>query len=362
MNLIVIKGLLKNTGVKIDTALSGVEALGLINTIRYDVIFIDHRMPNMSGIELLHIMNESEENKNVGVPVIALTANVVSGARDMYLKEGFTDYMSKPVDGARLEDMIVRLVPEEKINLLKPLENVSNSEKEKPRESEASSSNITIGTSNYGGTAVKSQGAKLNAEERFNKDVEGIDFDMAVQNCGGEDVLEEVLENFLINIDSKHDMIEKYYKEGDIRNYTIQVHSIKSSARLIGAMDISRRAASLEQNGMDENVDEINKLTPKFLEDLLTYKDKINTVLRKDGASKVYKPEIEINMLKDAFRSLEELVAAFDFDGADSIMDMLDEYSVPAEYQEVYDKLIQLMAAVDIDGLTALLKKVNAEN
>lgn len=362
MNLIVIKGLLKNTGVKIDTALSGVEALGLINTIRYDVIFIDHRMPNMSGIELLHHMNESEDNKNVGVPVIALTANVVSGARDMYLKEGFTDYMSKPVDGARLEDMIVRLVPEEKINLLMPLENVSNSEKEKSRESAASSSNIIIGTSNYGGTAVKSQGAKLNAEERFNKDVEGIDFDMAVQNCGGEDVLEEVLENFLINIDSRHDMIEKYYKEGDIRNYTIQVHSIKSSARLIGAMDISRRAASLEQNGMDENVDEINKLTPKFLEDLLTYKDKINTVLRKDGASKVYKPEIEINMLKDAFRSLEELVAAFDFDGADSIMDMLDEYLVPAEYQEVYDKLIQLMAAVDIDGLTALLKEVNAEN
>ena len=219
----------------------------------------------MSGIELLHLMNESEDNKNVGVPVIALTANVVSGARDMYLKEGFTDYMSKPVDGARLEDMIVRLVPEEKINLLMPLENVSNSEKEKSRESAASSSNITIGTSNYGGTAVKSQGAKLNAEERFNKDVEGIDFDMAVQNCGGEDVLEEVLENFLINIDSRHDMIEKYYKEGDIRNYTIQVHSIKSSARLIGAMDISRRAASLEQNGMDENVDEINKLTPKFL-------------------------------------------------------------------------------------------------
>jgi hypothetical protein len=127
-------------------------------------------------------------------------------------------------------------------------------------------------------------------------------------------------------------------------------------------MDISRRAASLEQNGMDENVDEINKLTPKFLEDLLTYKDKINTVLRKDGASKVYKPEIEINMLKDAFRSLEELVEAFDFDGADSIMDMLDEYLVPAEYQEIYDKLIQLMAAVDIDGLTALLKEVNAEN
>ena len=84
--------------------------------------------------------------------------------------------------------------------------------------------------------------------------------------------------------------------------------------------------------------------------------------MKKDGASKVYKPEIEINMLKDAFRSLEELVAAFDFDGADSIMDMLDEYLVPAEYQEVYEKLIQLMAAVDIDGLTALLKEVNADN
>ena len=83
-------------------------------------------------------------------------------------------------------------------------------------------------------------------------------------------------------------------------------------------------------------------------------------VLRKDGVTTTIKPEIEIAMLKDAFRSLEELVAAFDFDGADSIMDMLDEYSVPKEYEEVYEKLIQLMAAVDIDGLTALLKEVNS--
>lgn len=360
MNLIVFKGLLKNTGLKIDTALSGEEALKMINAIRYDVIFIDHRMPHMSGIELLHFMNESKDNKNVGVPIIALTANVVSGARDMYLKEGFTDYMSKPVEGKRLEEMIIRLVPKEKIELLKPLENDEKETKLEDNKNVNYESSIINGTNPYSGTSVKSQGAKLDTEQRFNREVEGIDFDLAVQNCGGEDVLEEVLDNFLINLDSKHDMIEKYYKEGDIRNYTIQVHSIKSSARLIGAMDISRRAASLEQNGMDENVDEINKLTPKFLEDLLTYKDKINTVLRKDGASKVYKPEIEINMLKDAFRSLEELVAAFDFDGADSIMDMLDEYSVPKEYEEVYEKLIQLMAAVDIDGLTALLKEVNS--
>ena len=305
-------------------------------------------------------MNESKDNKNVGVPTIALTANVVSGARDMYLKEGFTDYMSKPVDGKRLEEMIIRLVPNEKIELLKPLESDKKETKLEDNKNVNYESSIINGTNPYSGTSVKSQGAKLDTEQRFNREVEGIDFDLAVQNCGGEDVLEEVLDNFLINLDSKHDMIEKYYKEGDVRNYTIQVHSIKSSARLIGAMDISERAANLEQLGMNENVDEIAKLTPKFLEDLLTYKEKINMVLRKDGVTTTIKPEIEIAMLKDAFRSLEELVAAFDFDGADSIMDMLDEYSVPKEYEEVYEKLIQLMAAVDIDGLTALLKEVNS--
>ena len=100
MNLTVIRSLLKKTEIRIDTAECGKDALTLAAGNLYDVVFIDHMMPDMDGIETLEHLRET--GKNTETPAVALTANAVSGARDMYLNAGFTDYLSKPVDGAKL--------------------------------------------------------------------------------------------------------------------------------------------------------------------------------------------------------------------------------------------------------------------
>lgn len=113
MNLTVIQSLLKKTKIQIDTAASGKEALALFDKNAYDAVFIDHMMPDMDGIETLKHMRESE--KDTEVPAVALTANAVSGAREMYLSAGFTDYLSKPVDGDKLEKMLSELLPKEKL-------------------------------------------------------------------------------------------------------------------------------------------------------------------------------------------------------------------------------------------------------
>ncbi|MBO6113169.1 MAG: response regulator [Lachnospiraceae bacterium] len=113
INLTVIKSLLKQTGIGIDTALSGKDALGLVKIKDYDVIFIDHMMPEMDGIETLENLRRDEKNKDV--PVVALTANAVSGAREMFLNAGFNDYLSKPVDGIMLERMLMHLLPGDKV-------------------------------------------------------------------------------------------------------------------------------------------------------------------------------------------------------------------------------------------------------
>ena len=113
MNLTVIQSLLKMTKIRIDTALSGEDAITLAATNRYDVILIDHMMPKMDGIETLKHLRE--EGKNQDTPAVALTANAVSGARERYLNAGFIDYMSKPVDGSKLEHMLKNLLPQEKI-------------------------------------------------------------------------------------------------------------------------------------------------------------------------------------------------------------------------------------------------------
>jgi response regulator RpfG family c-di-GMP phosphodiesterase/signal transduction histidine kinase/HPt (histidine-containing phosphotransfer) domain-containing protein len=114
MNITVMEGLLKQTGIRIDAALSGEDALTLAATNDYDVIFIDHMMPEMDGIETLKRMRESG-GKNVDTPKVCLTANAVSGARETYLEAGFTRYMSKPIDGAELESMLCELLPPEKV-------------------------------------------------------------------------------------------------------------------------------------------------------------------------------------------------------------------------------------------------------
>ena len=108
MNLTVMKGLLKATKVKVDEAESGMECLALTEKKKYDVIFLDHRMPGMDGVETLVSLRMQLQGKNSETPVICLTANAVSGAREWYLERGFNDYLTKPVQGEQLEAMLIK--------------------------------------------------------------------------------------------------------------------------------------------------------------------------------------------------------------------------------------------------------------
>lgn len=115
MNLNVVRLLLKNTGIQIDLAASGDECLKYTLMKRYDVILMDHMMPIMDGIEALHRIREQADGLNTDTPVVALTANALVGAQEMYLSEGFISYLSKPVKGADLEECLLKILPEDKI-------------------------------------------------------------------------------------------------------------------------------------------------------------------------------------------------------------------------------------------------------
>lgn len=113
MNLIVVKGLLKATKIQIDTAKNGANCLELVQKNRYDIIFLDHLMPEMDGIETLQNMKMLEENPNRNTPVIMLTANAIVGAKEEYMEAGFTDYLTKPVQETLLHEMIMKYLPKE---------------------------------------------------------------------------------------------------------------------------------------------------------------------------------------------------------------------------------------------------------
>lgn len=116
MNLVVFKNLLKKTGIKVDIASSGDEALEMTEAKKYDLIFLDHMMPEKDGVETLHALRKQSYGPNSKTPAVCLTANAVSGAKEYYMKEGFHDYLSKPIIPAKLDKLLLKFLPSEKIH------------------------------------------------------------------------------------------------------------------------------------------------------------------------------------------------------------------------------------------------------
>ncbi|MCR5324168.1 MAG: response regulator [Lachnospiraceae bacterium] len=117
INLIVVQNLLKQSQMTIDTASSGQEMLDMTVDTKYDVILLDQRMPQMDGTEALHLLRERENDINADTPVICLTADAISGAKERYISEGFTDYLTKPIEGSELEEMLMKYLPAEKLQV-----------------------------------------------------------------------------------------------------------------------------------------------------------------------------------------------------------------------------------------------------
>ena len=325
-NLAVIQGLLKKTLITVDTALSGRKALELVAANKYDIIFLDHRMPELDGVQTLHMMKGQNNNMNKKTPIVALTANVISGSREMYFREGFTNYLSKPVSPGKLEEMILSYLPSYKVSLPGDSDFVENGNEDKKKEDDI--------------------------ESRLGQ-VQGIDVKTAIARCGSPEAVVDVIKDFRISIKEKADLIEKTADE-DIKNYRIYVHGLKSSAMAIGAKELSRLAEYLEDCAEKENLIEIEAQTPKLLEMYRSYIDKLAGIAGEEEDDRD-KPVIPEDELKDAFSAIKEFVSASYFDSADDIMNMLEEYSIPEKYKDKYRDVKRLMAAVDRDGLLNIL-------
>lgn len=230
MNLDVIRGLLKRTKIRLDTADSGAMCIEKFGQNSYDLVFLDHRMPNMDGVETLLKMKEIYGADLNGVPVISLTANAVAGAREEYLEAGFIDYLTKPVMSDELEAMLLKYLPPEKITSASYTDNQE----------------------------------EIPIPEWLEK-VNILDIKHGVEFCGGNQEYLDALKIFRVSISSRADEIEALYQAKDIRNYTIKVHALKSMTRTIGAMELSELAASLEEAGNNGDIASIEAGTGVLL-------------------------------------------------------------------------------------------------
>ncbi|MBO6137796.1 MAG: response regulator [Lachnospiraceae bacterium] len=336
MNLTVIKGYLKKTLIQIDTAESGQETLKKVKEVKYDCIFLDHRMPVMDGVETFRNMKTLEGNLNLETPVVALTANAISGARESYMEEGFTDYLSKPVDPIRLERLLMDLLPADSY------ETYRVEEKNKHRDAE---------------DADNKEAAEEAADDGGIPSVEGTDRREALKASGSPEVLRQVMEQFVRTIPKKEALIRSLWKDGDIRNYTIEVHALKSSARLIGALELSKLALELENAGNENDIEKINAKTEALLYDYNTFRKSLAFLVKDDAIEGTGRELIDEDKLREGLEALKEVVEAFDFDSADMCVAELDKYEMPREFKDDFEELKLRLTEVDSDGVLDILKK-----
>ena len=216
MNLLVVKGLLKETQIQIDTATSGADCLDLLADREYDVILLDHMMPEMDGIETLHRAENLPNAKNT--PFIMLTANAISGAKDAFLKEGFAAYLSKPIDSMLLEATLVKYLPPEKI--MEPPE------------------------------APESVGQDISPEIPEEEDTGDLDIEQGMKYNGGmEDMYRTVLNMFINLRPDKQKQMKEHLSAENWKDYATMLHALKSTSMTIGGQKCSDAAKALELAG-----------------------------------------------------------------------------------------------------------------
>lgn len=324
MNLEVFKSLLKHTRIKIDRAGSGEEALILGNEKKYDMIFLDLMMPGKDGIETLHELRAQKDAPNHDTPAVCITANVISGAA-MYLNEGFEAHLTKPVHAGNLEDILLEFLPEEKI------ETVEVSEE-----------------------PVSEEDALVYGKLKTLKEEAGIDIDAGIRNSGNVKAYLPLLKIFYSSMEEKTEELERFLSEGDIKNYTIKVHALKSSAKIIGAGVFAGRAEALEMAGKSGDLGYIKENNPGFLKEYADFAGPLSGVFEEKKDDKD-KPEADEAMMDGVYEELRSAADDMDCEKLQAIFMEMEEYRIRDAHSDLWKKLKEASANYDYDGVMELI-------
>jgi CheY-like chemotaxis protein len=239
-NLKVMEGLIAPYQAKVDTCLSGIKAVELVKKNAYDLVFMDHMMFPMDGVEATSLIRQWEVVKGEGkkvkpVPIVALTANTLSGMRRMFLDMGFSDFLPKPVDVSRLDDIILKWLPSEKL--------------------------------------IKASQAAPKEESGPNPDsdicIPGVDAEYGQKLAGGtEGQYLEVLKLYCRDVEARLALLNVTTAENNLKNFITQAHALKSASASVGAAEISRAALELESAGNRGDMEYIKENVAAFAQDL----------------------------------------------------------------------------------------------
>ena len=314
MNLAVAQGLLKGTRLQIDVASSGEECLELIKRKTYHLICMDHMMPVMDGVQTLHAIRELEGNPSRDIPIIALTANAVAGARELYLKEGFQDYLTKPIDADKFENMLIEYLP----------------------------SNVVYLTNNRDINDAYEQSQEEGDGEFDIRESQlylmGFNLRNGLRYMGGDKALYgKVLRDFHSILQEKETALKDFLQKGDMPGYTIIVHSLKGNARNVGADDLADEAFELEKMAKAGQLEDVTVRSPILFSMMSAMRNSLRVYLEtEDAGGQMQKQEPEESVCtiteEEWVRALRELAARLDdFDGESAALKLreLKRYDRP---------------------------------
>ena len=306
MNLAVAQDLLRKTKLQVDVASGGEECLEMLKRKEYHLICMDHMMPGMDGVEVLHAIRELEGNPSRDIPVIALTANAVVGAKEFYLDAGFEDYLTKPIEPDKLEDMMIKYLPKELVYL--------------------SSDNDT--------STGEEDDSILDVESLTDM---GINVSHGLKYMGGSRVLyKKILQDFRDVLVEKEDQLKKMLEKEDVGGYAIIVHALKGNARNIGADELAEEAFELEKKSKAGNLEEVEVKSPILFNMMGTLRKNLDKYIKQHGMGPEEKAEDKVEKKttlsdsewKDKLKTLNQYLDDFDADNIEPSLKELKSYKL----------------------------------
>ncbi len=322
LNLVVAKELLKPLRMQIDTAENGQQAVKMVRGSQYDLVLMDHMMPVMDGIEAAKAIRALPEDKYQNLPIIALTANAMVDARKEFLNAGMNGFVAKPIDFTRICNQLKLWLPKDLVR-----------------------------------DVPKEEAKKLLTDDLFDSEIQpedpqmGFSIEEGVNHCGSKAAFMKTIRIFYRTIDSKANKIEQCLKEGLISDYVIEVHALKSSALLIGAVPLSEAAKELESYGKQGKTEVLEEKTPEVLAMYRDFKNILKPYADKEEAAK---QEASDGEWIQALQQIHQCIEQFDLDGVDRIMEKLEEYQTPECLRESMDQLRVYVADVSMEEIMKL--------
>lgn len=321
VNLTVAEGLLEPLKMQIETVTSGKAAIDKIMEFHYDIVFMDHMMPELDGVETTHIIRRFHPEYD-DVPIIALTANAVEGTKEMFCREGMNDFVAKPIEMRMLAAKVKQWLPIEKIQKVYNVQgNDQHTKKSDP---------IVVGD---------------------------LDVSYALGILSSETLFWKVLKVFYRGIDKKAKLIKALEIEKDWTNYTIEVHALKNAARQIGAIQLSEMAAALEKAGNARDTGVLHAHTDEMIALYNSYLAMLKPFCAEEEKEEGQKQNIPPQQLSECFQRLSEAVDNLDMDEMEAVIEKMKEYHYEGEQQEIFGRLKEAVEEVDVEACVELMQK-----